>query len=182
MAALPVPPLVYIVVARILSPKREGTAFVNDPADPGGPTKFGITIPFLAEARGVPESSLRAADIEALTQPDAEQVYAAWMTRRQLAALPSLALMDAVTDFAVHSGIGVAVAALQRAVGVSIDGAIGPVTLAAVATGNPLALAVAVCAARSKLFSMDIERSPSQRLFASDWFERLGDVLDGMAG
>ena len=170
---------VDVVVARLLSPVREGTAFVDLPDDHGGPTHFGITVDFLTEATG---KACTADDVKNLTQTDAEGIYATWMMKRQFAALPTIPLMDAVTDYAVHSGPGPAVKALQRAAGVAVDGGLGPLTLAAVGKDDPLALACAVCAARANQWSRDFENDPSQRAFAAGWLARLADVLEGMSG
>jgi lysozyme family protein len=170
---------VAVVVARLLSPRREGTAFVDDPDDHGGPTHFGITADFLSE---VTAKACTAEDVKNLTQADAEGIYATWMMKRQFAALPTIPLMDAVTDYAVHSGPGRAIEALQRAAGVKADGGLGPLTLAAVAKDDPLALACAVCSARASQWARDFEGDPSQRTFAAGWLARLADVLEGMAG
>ena len=95
--------------------------YVNDPNDPGGETKFGIS------KRAYP-----ALDIVSLTAADAKQVY-----RRDYwdfvagDALP-WPLSYFVFDAAVNQGVAPAIRMLQQAVGVEADGVIGPRTLAAV--------------------------------------------------
>ncbi len=103
--------------------------YVNDPRDPGGETKFGIS------KRAYP-----ALDIAALTLADAKAIYRRdYWDRAQCDRLPPGVAFD-VFDAAVNSGIGQATRWLQRAVGVADDGVAGPLTLAAVARLEPEAV------------------------------------------
>ena len=83
-------------------------------------TKYGIS------AAAYPEL-----DIENLTQEDAADIYIA----DYLAPIKAHHFEDGVAyqmlDFAVHSGPGTAKRQLQEAIGVTADGHIGPVSLAA---------------------------------------------------
>jgi len=92
--------------------------YVNDPADPGGETKYGIS------KRAHPD-----VDIKALTLDQAKAIY-----RRdywQAASCDSMPerIGHLVFDCAVHHGVRVAIKLLQRALRVADDGLIGPVTL-----------------------------------------------------
>lgn len=93
----------------------------HDPNDPGGDTKYGI------DQRSHPR--VQVCD---LTLEQAEQIYhdGEWTRCRcdELSAPWDLAVFDA----AVNVGPAWAVPALQRAVGVTPDGFIGPQTIAAV--------------------------------------------------
>lgn len=97
--------------------------YVNDPNDPGGETKYGIS-----------KRSYPHLNIAELTRAEAIEIYRHdfWMVAvlDQYPAAISYQLLDA----AVHHGIGTALRMLQRAVGVADDGHIGPVTLSALAT------------------------------------------------
>jgi lysozyme family protein len=109
--------------------------YVNNPADPGGETNWGIA------KRSYPDI-----DIASLTREQAKAVYQRdfWI-RGQMDKLPPAVAFQAF-DIAVNCGIETAIRMLQRAVGVAEDGHIGPVTLAAVAAkplGDVLMLVVA---------------------------------------
>ncbi|MBP0495818.1 glycoside hydrolase family 108 protein [Pararoseomonas indoligenes] len=107
--------------------KSEG-GFVNHPADPGGATNMGITLRTLSEFR---DGEVTEADIRALTRAEVREIYRAryWSPMR-CAELPAgVDLM--VLDFGVNAGAGRSVKMLQKAVGVSPDGSVGPITLAA---------------------------------------------------
>ena len=106
--------------------KSEG-GFSNHPQDPGGMTNLGVTQRVWEEWVGHPvdEKAMRALT-PAVVAPMYKKKY--WDT---VAAdsLPS-GVDLAVFDFSVNSGPGRAAKMLQRVLGVTEDGAIGPVTLA----------------------------------------------------
>lgn len=103
--------------------------YVNNPRDPGGETKFGIS------KRGYP-----SLDIKGLTLAEAKAIYKRdYWNRAHCDELPNGVAFD-VFDGAVNSGPGQAIRWLQRAAGVADDGMVGPLTLAAVKRMEPEAL------------------------------------------
>ncbi len=95
--------------------------YVNNPKDPGGETKFGIS------KRAYP-----ALDIASLTLDDAKAIYKRdYWDRAQCDRLPP-AIAFQVFDGAVNSGIGTSIRWLQAAAGVAQDGVVGPMTVRAV--------------------------------------------------
>lgn len=94
---------------------------VDDPHDPGGHTKYGIS------KRAYPD-----VDIASLTKAQAEAIYRRdYWNPVQGDHLPSG--LDLVTfDAAVNSGVSRGAKWVQQAVGAQADGRIGPATLAAV--------------------------------------------------
>jgi hypothetical protein len=113
--------------------KAEG-GYSDNPADPGGPTNFGITLATLRAYEGDP--NLTADDVKKVTSAVAKEIYrTAYWNRMQCGALPPGLDLE-VFDFGVNSGPAESVKTLQRLVGVTQDGSIGPITLAAVAQFN----------------------------------------------
>jgi lysozyme family protein len=113
--------------------KAEG-GYSDNPADPGGPTNFGITLGTLRAYQGDP--NLTADDVKKLTPAVAKEIYrTAYWNRMQCGALPAGLDLE-VFDFGVNSGPAESVKTLQRLVGVTQDGSVGPITLAAVAQFN----------------------------------------------
>jgi lysozyme family protein len=107
-----------ICIGRLLG--NEG-GYVNNPKDPGGETNWGIS------KRSYPQE-----DIKALTRERAMAIYKRdFWDKIDLDHAP-LGIAEQLLDFAVNSGMPVAVCALQRAVGVAADGVIGPHTLEAI--------------------------------------------------
>jgi len=116
--------------------KHEG-GFVNHPKDPGGMTNLGVT-KAVYDAHIGRESTEK--EMRALTPEDVAPIYKAkYWDKVRGDDLPS-GLDWAVFDWAVNSGPGRAAKALQKAVGVTQDGAIGPMTLRAVANHEPAEL------------------------------------------
>ena len=111
--------------------------YVNDPADPGGETNWGIS------KRSYPDL-----DIKNLTRDEAIAIYERdfW---QPIAAndLPSSVAYQAL-DFAVNSGISTAIRALQRASGVADDGNFGPISQKAVSTASETDLILRLLAER----------------------------------
>jgi hypothetical protein len=114
--------------------KAEG-GYSDTPGDPGGPTNFGITLATLKAYEGSP--NLTAQDVKNLTPATAKEIYRSnYWNRMQCGALPAGLDLE-VFDFGVNAGPGEAVKALQRIVGVTADGSIGPITLAAIGQFKP---------------------------------------------
>ncbi len=99
--------------------------YVNHPEDPGGETNWGVTLRTAREAGYT--GSMRD-----LTREQAKEIYRTAYWGRAQAEQYDGAIAFQVFDAAVNHGIGQAIRFLQRAVGVADDGAVGPVTLAAV--------------------------------------------------
>ena len=123
--------------------------YVNNPKDPGGETNFGITWPVLRQAiaLGIVPAGTTIAN---LTQELAAAIYHVLFWQRVNADEMIDPLQFQALDFAVNSGIGVAVRKLQLAAGVADDGHWGPVTKAAVNGTNPGVLLLLFIAARQE--------------------------------
>ena len=125
-------------LARILA--FEG-GFSDDPFDPGGPTNKGITLATYARFRGeiiTAESHARLeAELRAIPDDLVARIYRERYWRPALCSRLPSPLAHFHFDAAVNQGVGGAARMLQEALGVEIDGEIGPLTLAA-ANGRPL--------------------------------------------
>ena len=99
--------------------ENEG-GYVNDPDDPGGETKFGIS------KRSYPDI-----DIKNLTQEQAKRIYRRDFWKPCACDRYPDALSVAVLDYAVHSGKRRAIKDFQRSLGVVVDGISGSQTIGA---------------------------------------------------
>jgi lysozyme family protein len=99
---------------------------VNDPNDPGGLTKYGIS-----------QRAYPGEDIANLTLARAKFLYQRdYWGPAGCDAVPDLLKFD-LFDMAVNQGVGTAIRALQYACGEAEDGVLGPLTLQAVQSANP---------------------------------------------
>ncbi|WP_347313275.1 holin-associated N-acetylmuramidase [Defluviimonas sp. SAOS-178_SWC] len=153
---------------------REG-GFVNDPDDPGGATKFGVTIGTMRrlglDLTG--DGRVTEADVRRLTRAKAEDIFIQHYFRGPgLAELPE-ALQASVFDMYVNAGAN-AVKILQHLLNdmgndLTVDGVLGPITLAAAhrAAGNaPHLLADAYGIARRNYYYRLADTRPSSRKYA----------------
>lgn len=126
-------------VAIILS--HEG-GYVNDPRDPGGETRYGIS------KRAYPN-----VNIKDLTRDQAIAIYKRdyWDKVRGDSLPFGVAL--AVFDFAVNAGVSRAIRMLQVCVGVRADGKFGDQTLAATLAHNKHGLMEELATARIMYYS-----------------------------
>lgn len=146
-------------IERVLS--NEG-GYVNNPADPGGETQWGIS------KRAYPDL-----DIKALTRDDAKAIYRRdFWTKVDGDELPGPVAFQAL-DFAVNSGCETAVRYLQRAAGVADDGHVGPATVEALRATPAAVLLVTYLALRLK-FMTKLKNWPNA---GAGWANRIGDDL-----
>jgi lysozyme family protein len=148
---------------------NEGS-YSNHPNDPGGETMWGITA---ATAR-------RAGYTGSMKEMPVAVVKDIYRERYWNPAFDRMpyAVAFQCFDAAVNSGPAVAIKWLQKAVGVKDDGIIGPVTMAAVAKVDPLAIVIRFNAARlSFLTSL-----PTWSTFGRGWVNRIvGNLLKAVA-
>jgi lysozyme family protein len=86
-------------------------------------------------------------------------------------------LKSLLVDWGVTSGPAIAIQALQRLVGVPVDGALGPATLKAVGQQDPVKLVVKLVAERVKMIGRIVSKNPSQAKFAAGWLNRAVEWL-----
>lgn len=107
----------YTMINRILG--HEG-GYVNDPNDPGGETKWGIS-----------KRSYPSLNIKMLSKADAIEIYHRdFYLPVQLEGQPPSVVYQ-LLDFAVNSGIRNTIRCYQRVLGVAPDGFFGPHSLEA---------------------------------------------------
>ena len=118
-------------IAYILRPDVEG-GISDDPLDPGALTAYGISI------RSHPD--MTPDEIRALTPTTVAPIYLRefWtpINGDQLPDPTSFALFD----LAVNSGVSEAIRLLQHALGVTVDGVMGPQTIRAACVAAPKTL------------------------------------------
>jgi lysozyme family protein len=150
---------------------REGGSYTDKAGDHGGPTKWGITLATLRDVRG---AAATAADVKALTHSDAAAIYVVrFVHRPAFDQVADMRLRAELVDWGVNSGPAAPIRALQRAVGVPVDGVLGPASLGAVARADAAKLYLAVLAERLRFLGRLITDDPSQAQWAAGWLNRI---------
>jgi lysozyme family protein len=136
--------------------------YTNNPADPGGETRFGIS------KRAYPGE-----DIRNMTLDRAKTLYMRdYWGPAGCPNVPDAVRFD-LFDMAVNSGVRAAVKCLQGAAGVAQDGALGPKTLAAIASQDGIRLAARFNGARLAFMAS----LPTFKDFGRGWANRIASNL-----
>ena len=148
-----------------LRPENEG-AYVDNPADPGGPTNFGITLDGLSAWRGC---SCTAEDVRLLSLSEAREIYQARYWAPMAGDHLPLGVDLMVFDFGVNTGPHSSIRMLQRIIGATEDGEIGPATLRrASCAGAVLRSRIAALAAAQEAFYAALHNP----VFSKGWLAR----------
>ncbi len=171
---------------------REG-GFVDDPDDPGGATKYGVTIHTMRrlglDLNG--DDVVDRRDVHGLTQRQAVEIFVRqYFVKPGISRLPDL-LQASVFDMYVNAGAQ-AIKILQRLLrdmgfNVAVDGVIGAKTAAAcekAAQPEPIALRDAYGVARRNYYFRLADRRPASRKYARSrsggkggWIKRAEEFL-----
>lgn len=151
---------------RVLAISEGG--YSDDPDDRGGRTNLGVTWETLANARHKLPSLDLPIDIAEITRDQAEAIYREvyWRPIQGDDLPPAVAIC--LLDHAVNVGPHRAVTVLQRALGVGVDGIVGPVTIAAAGKAGTEGL-LRFCAEREAHYAGIVATRPSQRKYIRGW-------------
>jgi len=140
--------------------------FVNIAGDAGGLTKYGIA-----------SKDNPTVDIANLTLAQAQQIYhdSYWLVGHcdKISSSPVTIFQF---DMVVNNGAGRAAKILQQAAGVTVDGNVGPATLAAVNAMDPATLINSLSAIRTARYNTIVQNDPSQARFLDGWLRRTNEV------
>ena len=143
--------------------------YSNNPKDPGGETNLGITQRTLTEYVRTHSASGLPTDVRALKRGQAAKIYHDWywlpISGDDLP--PAIALL--VFDCAVNQGVARASRILQDALGVKVDGVIGPLTIAAAKQATAAVLMREIALGRALAYVA----TGNMQVFGKGWFRRL---------
>ena len=166
-------------VAMVL--RHEGGYVAPSPIypDPGGPTNMGVTQNVYSTYLGRPAT---AADVQAMPLSDAKAIYRAnyWnLVRADSIADQNVA--NWVLDMSVLRGVQAASKAVQTVLGVVVDGAIGPKTIASLNAYGADAFLLKFYKLCVAAFVGIVQQKPTQIVFLPQWTTRSGEILDTVA-
>lgn len=145
--------------------------FVNHPKDPGGMTNLGVTKKVYDAWIGRESTE---AEMRALTPADVGPIYKKNYWDKVCGDDLPAGVDWAAFDWAVNSGAGRPAKAIQRIVGATQDGAIGPKTLQAVMDVEPEKIVEGVYDIRQKFY----ESLKTFKTFGRGWTRRNQETLD----
>ncbi len=155
--------------------KSEG-GFVNDAADRGGATKYGITLETLRQVPG--HENATANDVKNLDVSVAKKIYAVKYATPYM-KLSNPIVFNFIVNGAVQHGVSGMNKLIQRTLGVAEDGVLGPNTWGKllVTEASPTQFLAAIVATRCEYYARIIQSNPTQLKFARGWLNRIAKDL-----
>lgn len=139
--------------------------YSNDPFDPGGETKYGIS-----------KKSYPDLDIASLTLQDAISIYTKdYWDSLQCDAIVNKKVRWKLFDMAVNTGVVTTVKAVQSIVGCDIDGVLGPQTLHYINASDPDNLVNKLINYQCMHYADICLRNSTQVIFLKGWLRRALD-------
>ena len=130
--------------------------------DRGGLTNYGIS-----------QRSFPDLDIRNLTKEQAVQIYKEQYWKNLYSQIDSQDIADKIFDIGVLFGVGRAVKYLQFALGVTVDGAFGPNTLAELNSSDPIKVLTDYKTVLVEHVIQIGQNDPSQQQFVRGWLRRI---------
>lgn len=139
--------------------------YVNNPADPGGETKYGIA-----------KNDNPSIDISSLNFNSAMAIYwnKYWLTTHCDQLPNRIAVLT--FDGSVNNGPRTAAKFLQQAIGVTADGSIGQQTITAVNLGDPINICNLICDQREKYYQNIVSNNPAESIYLNGWLRRINEM------
>lgn len=158
-----------------------GSKFTQDPNDPGGATKYGVSFRFL---EGLPldvsdidkNGKLTWKDVQALSSGDAEEIYKFYFWNALKLDSFEFDLATVLFDTAVNMGKKRAVKALQSLTGSKPDGILGPKTIEAALKGNQATTAKAILFYREAYYLRLFKSQKWASKYIDGWLNRVNDL------
>lgn len=154
--------------------------FVNDPVDKGGATNMGVTIGTWRSV-GYDKDGDGDIDVDDLHLLDKEDVIERvlrphYWNRWRADEILNQSIANILVDWVWASGTH-GIKRPQRILGVTPDGIVGPKTLAAVNSIDPMELHFRIKNDRIKFIDEICQRDPSQERFRKGWMNRINALV-----
>ena len=156
--------------------------YVDNQADPGGTTNFGISLRFL-KSQGLDigdidgDGDIDADDIRGMTSVVAGRIMKReFWDKMGLDKLGKPLCAMVIYDTAVNMGPGYARKLLQKALGVPADGVWGPVTRSALRICDDRKTAVAMCHIRRARYHELVKGNAALGAFLKGWLRRVDSL------
>lgn len=154
--------------------------FVNDPVDKGGATNMGVTIGTWRSV-GYDKDGDGDIDVDDLHLLDKEDVIERvlrphYWNRWRADEILNQSVANILVDWVWASGTH-GIKRPQRILGVTADGIVGPKTLAAVNSMDPMELHFRIKNDRIKFIDEICQRDPSQERFRKGWLNRINALV-----
>lgn len=160
--------------------RAKKTGWANDPLDKGGATMIGVTIGTYRtyckyKGRKTPSST----DLKNITYKEwRDIVHTMYWSKWKADLIENQHVANMIVDWVWASGQGIGIKRVQKLLGVTADGIVGPKTLAAVNDTDPKELFTKVYNARAAHFNAIVKANPSQKKWLKGWMNRINYIYN----
>ena len=160
--------------------RAKKTGWSNDPLDSGGATMIGVTLGTYRtyckyKGRKVPNST----DLKNITYKEwRDIVHTLYWSKWKADLIEDQNVANMIVDWVWASGQGIGIKRVQKILGVTADGIVGPKTIAAVNNADPRDLFTKVYKARADHFNAIVKARPSQKKWLKGWMNRINYIYN----
>lgn len=159
--------------------RAKKTGFVNDPNDNGGATMVGITIgTYRSYCRYKGKKSPSVTELKNILYKEwRDIVHTMYWSKWKADLIEDQGVANMIVDWVWTSGQGIGIKRVQRLLGVTADGIVGPKTVAAVnAKGH--SFIKDVYNARKAHFESIVKSNPTQKKWLKGWMNRINYIYN----
>lgn len=159
--------------------KHEG-GFVNNPADKGGATNFGITQKVFESFKG---RKVTLAEMQSMSKSDAIAIYKKnYWDKIGGDRILKYSIAFSIFDQAVNRGPGTAIKQAQRVAGLSQSGVMDQNSITKLNFMDEKTFLDSYLAASADAYRAIAAKNPSQNVFLSGWLNRVDSLKNYTAG
>lgn len=144
--------------------------YVYHPADHGGPTMSGVTLDTYRQFYGKQKT---VEDLKKISQDEWQTIMKdGYWDKCKADAIKSQSVAEIMVDWCVNSGTK-GIRKVQEIAGTIPDGVVGPKTIAAINSHDPMELFNRIWQGRYHFYNSIVKNNPSQKVFLNGWMNRL---------
>ena len=158
--------------------RAKKVGFVNDPNDNGGATMVGVTIgTYRSYCKYKGKSAPTVQNLKNIPYKEwRDIIHTMYWNKWKADLINDQRVANMIVDWVWTSGQGIGIKRVQKILGVTADGIVGPKTIAAVNAKDPNELVKEVYNARLSHFNAIVKANPSQKKWLNGWINRINYI------
>lgn len=158
--------------------RAKKVGFANDPNDNGGATMVGVTIgTYRSYCKYKGKSTPTVQNLKNIPYKEwRDIIHTMYWNKWKADLINDQRVANMIVDWVWTSGQGIGIKRVQKILGVTADGIVGPKTIAAVNAKDPNELVKEVYNARLSHFNAIVKANPSQKKWLNGWINRINYI------